>query len=99
MTQLYAFDLGDTLVEYEGLPLSWEAHYPAALSALAGHCGIEADAETIARGIAVLKRYNTRLVPRMHEVEFRTILSELFENLEATAELDEVECARAFFAL
>jgi hypothetical protein len=27
-----AFDLGDTLVEYEGLPLSWEAHYPEALA-------------------------------------------------------------------
>jgi hypothetical protein len=24
----FAFDLGDTLVEYEGVPLNWEEHYP-----------------------------------------------------------------------
>ncbi len=35
MTSVLAFDLGDTLVEYAGLPLSWEAHYPDALARLA----------------------------------------------------------------
>jgi hypothetical protein len=30
-----AFDLADTLTEYEGFPLSWEARYDEALSCLA----------------------------------------------------------------
>jgi hypothetical protein len=28
----YAFDLGDTLITYEGIPLSWESHYSVALT-------------------------------------------------------------------
>ncbi len=34
-----AFDLGDTLVEYEGMPLSWVEHYPEALRNLAAFWG------------------------------------------------------------
>ena len=37
-----AFDLGDTLVEYAGLPPSWEAHYDAALKMLAEFIGCDA---------------------------------------------------------
>jgi putative hydrolase of the HAD superfamily len=55
-----AFDLGDTLVEYEGMPLSWEEHYPAALAQLAAFLGTTVHAPTIEAGCAVLRRYNTR---------------------------------------
>ena len=62
------FDLGDTLVEYEGVPLSWEAEYPAALVAVSAACGFELTPGVLAAACAVLRRFNTRLVPRTHEV-------------------------------
>jgi putative hydrolase of the HAD superfamily len=98
MAPLFAFDLGDTLVEYAGLPLSWEEHYPAALAALARHCGFAATRDFLSSGIDVLRRHNTRLIPRVHEVAFRDILVELIAARAAPTELNEIECARAFFA-
>jgi len=29
------FDLGETLIEYEGVPLDWQSEYPPALAAVA----------------------------------------------------------------
>jgi hypothetical protein len=34
------FDLGDTLCEYAGVPLSWEREYPAALASVAEAWGV-----------------------------------------------------------
>jgi len=92
-----AFDLGDTLVEYEGLPLSWEEHYPEALRNLAAFLGISADSDHLVRACAVLRRYNTRIIPRAEEVSFEVILGELIKSLGATVQADEVECAVSFF--
>src|SRR3954465_1955054 len=58
------FDLGDTLGEYVGVPLSWEPEYPAALSAVASVCGCELTPESLRSGTGVLLRYNTRVTPR-----------------------------------
>ena len=97
-TTLLAFDLGDTLVEYEGVPLSWEEHYPAALKALAARVGILDTTEFYERGIRVLRAYNTRLNPRTEEVGFDQILSELLPEWRARAGADELACAEAFFS-
>src|SRR4051812_31128963 len=93
-----AFDLGDTLVEYEGVPLSWEEHYPEALKRLAASVGAHPSAENISAAIAILLRYNTRLVPRVVEVPFSQILAEVLSCFDATA-ADELACAEAFFSL
>ena len=94
-----AFDLGDTLVEYEGVPLNWEAHYPEALGGLAAFLGVTADSDRLARACAVLRRYNTRINPREEEVSFAVILGELVKSFDATVEADEVACARSFFRI
>jgi putative hydrolase of the HAD superfamily len=64
------FDLGDTLCEYAGVPLSWEREYPAALASVAEACGRELSPEMREAGIRVLSRYNTRLTPREDEREY-----------------------------
>ena len=95
-----AFDLGDTLLEYEGIPFSWEAHYSDALQALAASLlrrGLTA-AET-ASGSAVLRRYNTRLNPRLEEIPFATILAALWKEWQLTGEPDALVGARAFFGI
>jgi putative hydrolase of the HAD superfamily len=64
------FDLGDTLCEYAGVPLSWEREYPAALASVAEACRRELTPELRQEGIRVLSRYNTRLTPREDEREY-----------------------------
>lgn len=95
-----AFDLGDTLVEYEGMPLSWVEHYPEALRNLAAFLGIPVNPGQIDRGCSVLRRYNTRLNPRENEFPFAVILAELLPcfGVGATKET-EYSCATVFFRI
>ena len=95
-----AFDLGDTLVEYEGMPLSWEAHYPEALEHLAEFLKAKPNASQIAEGCAILRSYNTRIYPREVEFPFAAILAKLLPYLGITADrADESSCAMAFFRI
>ena len=83
-----AFDLGDTLVEYEGISLSWEAHYPDALGDLTASLGVAANADQVAKACAILRRYNTRLNPRAKEITFAAILGELFSCFSISLKID-----------
>lgn len=95
-----AFDLGDTLVEYEGLPLSWEKHYSAALGNLARQMDVPITPETISAGCEILRRYNTRIYPRTREVNFEVILSELLTRFGGDRSgVSEKSCAEAFFRI
>jgi len=91
------FDLGDTLVEYEGVPLSWEAHYRDALLALGRQHVQPISDDDLERGAAVLRRFNTRLTPRTHEVRFGEILAGVSDALQWAQHGDELAAARAFF--
>ena len=64
------FDLGDTLCEYAGVPLSWEREYPGALAAVAKWCGQDLTPDRLRSGSSVLLRYNTRRTPRHDEREY-----------------------------
>ncbi len=92
------FDLGDTLVEYEGLPLSWVEHYPEALAQLAAFLGAAPDAAQIERGCALLRGFNTRLNPRVHEIPFGRILADLCTAWSVPPAGDHEGAARAFFS-
>ena len=94
-----AFDLGDTLVEYAGLPLSWESYYPAALANLFKSIPVSVSEEQILACAALLKEYNTRIVPREIEVGFAEILKRFLAHIEFSGGVDEVRCARAFFSI
>ncbi len=94
----FVFDLGDTLIEYEGLPLSWEAHYPEALRRLADSLSRSLNADDLEAGCSVLRSYNTRLNPRDREVTFTAIADEIFRAWNFTPPLsNEVGIARNFF--
>jgi putative hydrolase of the HAD superfamily len=93
-----AFDLGDTLVEYEGLPLSWETHYPDALTCLAKFVGTNPSPAMIDSAISALRPYNTRINPRELEVPFSEILSKLLACFGIAETMDELSCAEAFFS-
>jgi putative hydrolase of the HAD superfamily len=80
------FDLGETLVEYEGVPLDWQREYPGALAAVAALWGGSLTAAQTEAGSAVLRRYNTRLAPRRHEVDSATVFGEVLDALGVPAE-------------
>lgn len=92
----FGFDLGDTLVEYEGLPLSWEAHYAEALLNLASHVGIRPSKSELLAAADILRKYNTRLHPRVAEVSFETILAEILVAFRI-GPVQRDGCAEAFF--
>jgi putative hydrolase of the HAD superfamily len=71
---MLAFDLGETLLSYDGIPLDWSDHYSAALGEACAAAKIPADAALLERGIQALRLHNTRLQPRDQEVGSRAIL-------------------------
>jgi putative hydrolase of the HAD superfamily len=93
------FDLGDTLCEYAGVPLSWAQEYPAALAAVAEGCGLELSPERLGSGQRLLLRYNTRHTPRPDECEYTAehIFRELLDEWTVPAELLE-RCIGSFFS-
>ena len=78
MFSAVGFDLGDTLLDYAGLPLSWQREYPRALAAAAESCGATPAAGALARAGDVLARYNTRLVPRAREITDAELFGDVF---------------------
>jgi len=80
------FDLGETLIEYEGVALDWQREYPGALASMASLWGGCLNSAQIEAGSAVLRRYNTRLTPRTQEVDCATVFAELLCALGAPGE-------------
>lgn len=71
-------DLGNTLMTYDGVPLSWEAGYGDALDAVAGRVGVGLTQQAKDRAIQRLRFYNTRLNPRDHEVSAEALFGDVF---------------------
>ena len=69
------FDVGDTLLHYADTPLDWSSHYVDALSAVASACRMTPSTQQLAAACAVLRGYNTRVSPRMHEVTAEEVFS------------------------
>lgn len=68
MNQLVVFDLGETLVSYQGVPLNWSSNYIAAICSALEQLGIDPDDEQLSLATSILNFYNTRISPRLFEV-------------------------------
>lgn len=71
------FDLGETLICYEDVPLSWHTLYRPALQQMANACGCLVDDRLLQVGGEILARYNTRLVPRLKEITGEQVIGEI----------------------
>jgi putative hydrolase of the HAD superfamily len=69
------FDLGETLLFYRDTPLNWASLYSEALRCVANSYNLQPTPKQFADAEQVLTRYNTRIVPRTHEVPAEEILS------------------------
>lgn len=75
--KVICFDLGETLFTYAGIPLSWVDHYEPALRLAYKDYGEFSQDGCLDGAIAILKKYNTRLVPRLEEVSSGVIFREI----------------------
>lgn len=77
MTGLVVFDLGETLVSYQGVPLNWSAHYSGAVSSALETLNLPSTDDQLSMAIAILDFYNTRTSPRLFEVAEGEVLSKV----------------------
>jgi len=71
------FDLGDTLIEYENVPLNWKDLYATALVDVMKQCKVENTKENLQKAKDILLIYNTRENPRTREVTAEKIFTEI----------------------
>lgn len=62
------FDVGETLIEYQGLALDWSAHYRPALEHALAAASVRGDEAGLSEAVDILGFYNTRRNPRTFEV-------------------------------
>lgn len=102
MIRAVGFDLGDTLIEYEGVPLSWQREYPTALAAIASLWDGELSPAELTAGSETLSRFNTRVVPRSREVDHRVVFGDVLRSLgidDSDVESLVDSAAEAFFGV
>lgn len=73
------FDIGRTLVGYQK-PLNWAALYRPALEHVSQGGGYGLTEEEYQHAICILKKYNTRINPREHEITSQQLFIELLEG-------------------
>jgi putative hydrolase of the HAD superfamily len=76
------FDLGDTLIYYRDVPMSWVALYRKALQSVAASCQTSPTDAQFAAAEQILTRHNTRVTPRTHEVRAEDIFSTILRSWE-----------------
>jgi len=74
------FDLGETLIGYDGVGLDWRAHYSTALTRAAEACGMHLSNQDLVQAERILLRYNTREHPRVEEFSAERIFGEILET-------------------
>jgi putative hydrolase of the HAD superfamily len=75
------FDLGESLIGYDGTPLNWKAHYPQALREVCSAFGRDLGQEAERKATQTLLRYNTRETPRLKETDHDTVFGEIGVHL------------------
>jgi putative hydrolase of the HAD superfamily len=95
--RVIGFDLGETLLTYAETPLSWVAHYPAALDEVGRACGLQLHVAQRDAAIAILTRYNTRINPRRDEVSAAHIFAEILAAWSADPDRHGPIAITAFF--
>jgi putative hydrolase of the HAD superfamily len=98
MYQAIGFDLGETLIHYQGVSLNWQSLYQDALRHVAKSCAYQESKETLAQATAILSRYNTRLYPRTSEVSADQIFGEILRAWGISNRRSLNEAKQAFFS-
>lgn len=95
MIQAVVFDLGGTLMEYTGMPLSWMEYYPAGFQAINKYFGCDAGADALNRSVEILCQYNPRISHREIELAPENIFEKALAHWPSKPRA--AECAEIFF--
>ena len=90
MNNVMVFDLGGTLMEYEGMPLSWIPYYEAGMAAVNQNLSLGLSQEELEDAVRVLKEYNPRFRPREVEYPPKQIFSDATAGWSRKADLQQV---------
>ncbi len=77
MIKLAVFDLGGTLMEYQGLHLSWISNYKKCFDYVNEMLGLGLTEAQIEKSIQILSDFNPRVKPREKEIEPEIIFKEV----------------------
>jgi len=91
---LVVFDLGETLVSYEGIPLNWNEHYVDAINDFLVRNSICVSTPDLELAVSILKFYNTRTNRRIFEVEE----GEVTRKIATVLGVDKAAFERSFFS-
>lgn len=94
--QIVVFDLGGTLMEYEGMPLSWIPYYEECFQAVNLKYSLALTKNDIQRSVDVLKEYNPRFKPREMEYTSAFLFKEATKHWNASIAL--VDIIHQFFS-
>jgi putative hydrolase of the HAD superfamily len=98
MYQAIGFDLGETLIHYQGVPLNWQSLYHEALAHVAKSCDYPGRKDALAQAATILARYNTRLYPRTFEVSADQVLGDILRAWEVPNDRYLRAAKQAFFS-
>ncbi|VVS95607.1 HAD family hydrolase [Desulfoluna spongiiphila] len=91
---LVVFDLGETLVSYEGIPLNWSEHYLDAINDFLIKNSFCVPTPDLELAVSILEFYNTRTNQRIFEVEE----GEVTRKIATVLGIDGAAFERSFFS-
>lgn len=89
------FDLGGTLMEYEGMPHSWVDYYEQGFANINRKFGLNKSAADISKSAELLKAFNPRVKYREEEYSPEYIFSRVLEHWHT--DVDVTDCVYAFY--
>ena len=78
--KIVVFDLGETLMEYKGMHLSWDGYYQPAFEYVNQKLGLNLSDQQIQTSVQILKNYNPRIKMREKEISAQKIFTEAVQN-------------------
>ena len=91
------FDLGGTLINYEGVPLYWGDYYKDAFQYVKEKLELKLSDNHINKSIEIIKKYNPRLYPREIEYDYKYIFSHVTQGWDIK-ESDIKNIVNCFFS-
>lgn len=88
--KVLVFDLGGTLMEYEGMPYSWVEYYEKAFEKVNDEFDLNLSKEDIQKSCEVLKSKNARVVYREVEYSPEVIFTAVTEHWRKKADINAV---------
>ena len=94
--KVIVFDLGGTLMEYKGMPLSWVNYYEAGFTSLSRKMKFPVSQNDINESVEILKAFNPRVNYREVEYKAEDIFSKVLSGWGISGDISF--CVDAFWS-